>query len=154
MIPYERLLTELNIETGNIRELENLLIESIYDGIIKGKLDQTGKRIFIEFAISRDLKKGELDDLINILQQWESHSKTLLTNITSNICLISSEHEVRAIHEDEVRKLTESRKQILEIEKESKNNKFIFLMYFNFHYLIFYYSKRRKKPADGDWSGN
>ena len=54
MIPYTALLHQLDIP--NVRELEDLIIECIYQGVIKGKLDQKQKQLEIDFAIGRGIQ--------------------------------------------------------------------------------------------------
>jgi COP9 signalosome complex subunit 7 len=47
------LLQQLDIP--NVRELEDLIIECIYQGVVKGKLDQKQKQLEIDFAIGRGI---------------------------------------------------------------------------------------------------
>ena len=44
-IPYSTLLKELDIAASNVRELEDLIIEAIYAGIIQAKLDQRNAQV-------------------------------------------------------------------------------------------------------------
>ena len=44
-IPYSTLLRELDIAASNVRELEDLIIEAIYAGIIQAKLDQRNAQV-------------------------------------------------------------------------------------------------------------
>ena len=46
-IPYSTLLKELDIHTSNVRELEDLIIEAIYAGIIQAKLDQKNAQVHV-----------------------------------------------------------------------------------------------------------
>lgn len=51
VIPYTVLLQQLDIP--NVRELEDLIIDCIYQGVIRGKLDQKFKQLEVDFAIGR-----------------------------------------------------------------------------------------------------
>jgi COP9 signalosome complex subunit 7 len=54
----------------NVRELEDLIIEAFYANIVRGKLDQQNNQLEVEFAIGRDVTDEEIDDILNILDQW------------------------------------------------------------------------------------
>jgi COP9 signalosome complex subunit 7 len=67
-IPYNTLCDHLGI--NNIRELEDLIIEAFYAEIIKGKLDQLNNQLEIDFAIGRDVTENQVDDILNVLDNW------------------------------------------------------------------------------------
>jgi len=64
-LPYAMLQTELDI--GSVRELEDLLIEVIYAGLVKGTLDQQKAALFVDSAMGRDVRPGQLQDIIQVL---------------------------------------------------------------------------------------
>ncbi len=74
-ISYNVLLRELGIK--NVRELEDLIIEAFYANIVRGKLDQENNQLEIDFAIGRDVTNKEVDDMLNILDEW---FETFLSN--------------------------------------------------------------------------
>jgi COP9 signalosome complex subunit 7 len=67
-ISYKTLSLQLGIE--NIRELEDLIIEAFYAEIIKGKLDQLNSQLEIDFAIGRDVTDEQVDEILNVLDNW------------------------------------------------------------------------------------
>ena len=67
-IPYKTLCEHL--EVNNIRELEDLIIEAFYAEVIKGKLDQLNNQLEIDFAIGRDVTDEQIDDILNVLDNW------------------------------------------------------------------------------------
>eukprot|EP01115_Flamella_aegyptia_P011888 TRINITY_DN57227_c0_g1_i1.p1 TRINITY_DN57227_c0_g1~~TRINITY_DN57227_c0_g1_i1.p1 ORF type:complete len:180 (-),score=32.38 TRINITY_DN57227_c0_g1_i1:325-864(-) len=67
-IPYSVLQKELDI--SEVRELEDVIIDAIYQGLIDGKLDQQKKQLDVESAIGRDLKPDALDNMLNVLTLW------------------------------------------------------------------------------------
>ncbi|CAG8474098.1 6853_t:CDS:2 [Ambispora gerdemannii] len=67
-IPYDILLQYLDI--SNVRELEDLIIEAIYQDVIKGKLDQKKKQLEIEYTMGRDLRPGQIDHMLQVLAAW------------------------------------------------------------------------------------
>jgi len=91
MIPYTVLLKEL--ELSNVRELEDLIIDCIYQGIIKGKLDQKQQHIEVDFAVGRDIFPEKLDQMIEILDNWGHRSDKLLKIIEDEIKIANTVHE-------------------------------------------------------------
>jgi len=68
ILPYARLLSELDM--GSVRELEDLIIDAIYQEIVRGKLDQKEQQFEVEFTMGRDLREGQLQQLLVSLQTW------------------------------------------------------------------------------------
>jgi hypothetical protein len=59
-----------NLDISNLRELEDLVIESIYAGLLRGKLDQRAEHLEVKYAISRDIKDEDLDEMMQKLTDW------------------------------------------------------------------------------------
>ena len=49
---------------------QDLIIEAIYAGIIKGKLDQKNKQLEVDYAIGRDIRSEAIPEIISVLQEW------------------------------------------------------------------------------------
>jgi len=92
VIPYTVLLQQLDIP--NVRELEDLIIDCIYQGVIKGKLDQKFKQLEVDFAIGRDIKPGQVAQMMNILAAWGNRSDAILNAITQRITYTAQAHEL------------------------------------------------------------
>ena len=58
------------LDIPNVRELEDLIIEAIYQDVIKGKLDQKRKQLEIEYTMGRDLRPGQIDQMLEVLGAW------------------------------------------------------------------------------------
>lgn len=56
-VPYDVLRTELGI--NNVRELEDLIIDTMYSGLITGKMDQAHAVLKIKSAIPRDVRMAD-----------------------------------------------------------------------------------------------
>lgn len=91
VIPYTVLLQQLDIP--NVRELEDLIIESIYQGVIRGKLDQKFKQLEVDFAIGRDIRPGQVAQMMAILAAWGNRSDAILTAINQRITYTAQAHE-------------------------------------------------------------
>ncbi len=60
--------TKLGI--SNLRELEDLVIEGIYYGLLEAKLDQKNQHVEVVFAMGRDLHEGDVAKMIQTLNAW------------------------------------------------------------------------------------
>lgn len=92
VIPYATLLQQLDI--ANLRELEDLIIECIYQELIKGKLDQKTKQLEVDFAIGRDIPREKIDHMMNVLSNWVQRSELMLKSIMESVDYAKNVHEV------------------------------------------------------------
>ncbi|KAI9599211.1 COP9 complex subunit 7A [Syncephalis fuscata] len=67
-LPYPHLLEALHL--SELREMESLVIEAIYGGILRGRLDQRSSQLHVDYAMGRDLSPGQLDQLAATLDAW------------------------------------------------------------------------------------
>jgi len=91
VIPYAALLQHLDIP--NVRELEDLIIESIYQGVFKGKLDQKLHQLEVDFAIGRDIRPGQVQQMMQILSKWAGRSDAILKALDERIAYTAQAHE-------------------------------------------------------------
>eukprot|EP01135_Chromosphaera_perkinsii_P007830 Nk52_evm22s1020 gene=Nk52_evmTU22s1020 len=87
-IAYGELLSDLDLQ--DVRSLEDLLIDAIYNEILVGKLDQKNQCLEIEYAIGRDLPSGSLDSIIQLLMGWSTTCETMLSALGENIQLANT----------------------------------------------------------------
>lgn len=118
-ISYSVLQKELDI--SEVRELEDLIIDAIYQGIIQGKLDQKSKQLLVESAMGRDLKPDELDHMLTVLSLWSTQAELLLKNIKEKVnhANVMSENDKK--HKDEFEKRVENVKQHLKAAMEESS---------------------------------
>eukprot|EP00697_Spironema_sp_BW2_P017930 gnl/Spiro4/975_TR519_c0_g1_i1.p1 gnl/Spiro4/975_TR519_c0_g1~~gnl/Spiro4/975_TR519_c0_g1_i1.p1 ORF type:complete len:273 (-),score=76.77 gnl/Spiro4/975_TR519_c0_g1_i1:75-866(-) len=83
ILRYDDLLRELNI--SNVRDLEDLIIDSIYTGLIRGVLDQSERRLEVTFARSRDVQPTQIGSMLNLLKNWKSNCTRVLEMIDAQI---------------------------------------------------------------------
>lgn len=55
-------MQELGLPT--IRDVENLIISSIYEGIIRGKLNSEKQQFIVEETLGRDVRPHEIDNMV------------------------------------------------------------------------------------------
>jgi len=117
LIPYALLQKELEI--NGLRELEDLIIEAIYQGLVQGKLDQSKKSFEVEFSMGRDVKPDSVDDFINVLSSWSNQSETLLKTIKEKITHANFMNEQERKHKDEFEKRIDTVKSSLKAAMDS-----------------------------------
>jgi len=117
LIPYSTLQQQLDM--GELRELEDLIIDAIYLGIIQGKLDQKMKQLEVQFSMGRDLKPESIDNMIELLNSWSAQSENLLKTIKEKIAHANFMNEQDKKHKEEHEKKSGS----TETEFESSNGK-------------------------------
>ena len=93
-IPYPLLLQELDL--AHVRDLEDLIIDCMYAGIIKGKLDQHEQRFQVDWAMGRDIRPGQVAEMAKVLAAWCERSEILMKAIQEKVQLASILHEQHA----------------------------------------------------------
>ncbi|KAJ8774392.1 hypothetical protein K2173_012466 [Erythroxylum novogranatense] len=98
-LSYYGLMKEL--ELPSVRELEDFLIECIYLGIVKGKLNQFKRCFKVEFAAGRDVMPGQLPSMIESAETWFATSDDLLSLVQEKIDLVDMESQLEKNHQME-----------------------------------------------------
>jgi len=118
VIPYTVLQQQLEIQ--ELRELEDLIIDAIYQGLIQGSLDQKSKQLEVEFTMGRDLKPDDVDSMIATLQAWAGQSDNLLKTIKDKIQHANAMSDVEKKHKEEFEKRVENVKANLKASMEAE----------------------------------
>jgi COP9 signalosome complex subunit 7 len=79
LIPYASLLSQLAIT--EIRELEDVVIDAIYSGLMNAKLDQKNKAVEVLSAIGRDVEPADIAKMQQKLAQWAGASRSVIQAI-------------------------------------------------------------------------
>ena len=62
------MMQELFIE--DMRSLEDIIVDSIYAGLIQAKIDQRNRTVYILDFMSRDVRPQDVGALISKLESW------------------------------------------------------------------------------------
>ncbi|KAJ2832840.1 hypothetical protein FBU31_002008, partial [Coemansia sp. 'formosensis'] len=68
VLPYDDLIREL--DCGQEQQMEDLVIDTIYKGLLSAKLDQQRRLVEVEFVVGRDVRHGDLQAIYESLSQW------------------------------------------------------------------------------------
>ncbi|KAJ3277033.1 hypothetical protein HDV01_000085 [Terramyces sp. JEL0728] len=115
ILPYKMLLEQLQI--GNVRELEDLIISAIYSDIISGKMDQKRECLMVEYAIGRDFK--DINKLLEGLAHWAKKSEQIITIIDDKIKNVAETVKTTKEHEEQYEKELKSIVSSLPPERNS-----------------------------------
>lgn len=53
-----------------MRELEDLIIDAMYQDVLRGRLDQKEQQLEVEYTMGRDLRPGQLEQILSALKDW------------------------------------------------------------------------------------
>eukprot|EP01118_Nematostelium_gracile_P002711 TRINITY_DN1296_c0_g1_i1.p1 TRINITY_DN1296_c0_g1~~TRINITY_DN1296_c0_g1_i1.p1 ORF type:complete len:273 (-),score=86.81 TRINITY_DN1296_c0_g1_i1:111-929(-) len=109
LIPYSVLQQQLDIVA--LRDLEDLIIDAIYQGIIQGSLDQRKQALEIEVAMGRDIRPESIDQMCEVLKAWSGQSDGLLRAIKEKISEANFVHDQEKTRKEEFDKKVESAKK-------------------------------------------
>ena len=94
-MPYDELMSAL--EMSSVRELEDMLInECIAPGLLRGKLDHKRRAFEVHSCpVGRDLRPGQLKEIIDQLAAWHDNSRDVLARLESQMTWTTEESERR-----------------------------------------------------------
>eukprot|EP00842_Homolaphlyctis_polyrhiza_P005811 jgi/Hompol1/6230/HPOL_004886-RA len=105
---YDQLLQVLDM--SNVRDVEDLVIDAIYQNIINGKLDQKKKCLTVEYAMGRDVRPDQVDSILHILKDWLGTAQVILDHTDKKIQSIRDEIFVRKADQENYDRLLEEAK--------------------------------------------
>ncbi|KAG7385506.1 COP9 signalosome complex subunit 7a [Phytophthora pseudosyringae] len=100
-IPYDTLMQDLAVST--VREVEDILIDTIYSGLIQGKLDQKLRCFVVKYAVGRDTHHEDIDDMIQKLTNWKAQSAEIREKINTILTLAEKQEEEDRSREEGIR---------------------------------------------------
>jgi len=76
-VPYARLQSALGL--SEVRELEDLIIDTVYLGLVDGTLNQQEAVFKVKTAASRDVRLADIDGMVGTLQDWAGAADEMLS---------------------------------------------------------------------------
>ncbi|KAF9177350.1 hypothetical protein BGZ51_008867 [Haplosporangium sp. Z 767] len=110
-IPYKDLLEYLDI--ANVRQLEDLIMDAIYQNVINANLDQKLKLVEVHSAMGRDLRPGQAQVMLKVLEDWTKTSEALLQALSAKMAQVQENYEKEKLAKEAFEK---------ELEKMKKEN--------------------------------
>ena len=82
-LSYTKLSKDLDISSK--KDLEDILLELIYNRLINATLDEKNKVVYVEWTFGRDTKKEDVDEMVEKLELWVEKMKKVETNVERHI---------------------------------------------------------------------
>eukprot|EP00301_Raphidiophrys_heterophryoidea_P008640 c13168_g3_i3.p1 GENE.c13168_g3_i3~~c13168_g3_i3.p1 ORF type:complete len:271 (+),score=47.52 c13168_g3_i3:36-815(+) len=113
IISYSTLLSTL--DCTSVRQLEDLIIDAIYKGLLKCKLDQQQQVVHVTQCIGRDVSVADIPRVIQVLKQWQ---------VGANGAIQEIETLIQHIHDQARAEMTEAAefaKQVESVRKQAQS---------------------------------
>ncbi|KAG9011397.1 hypothetical protein FRB90_007342 [Tulasnella sp. 427] len=91
ILPYSQLRSYLDITT--LRELEDLIIDAMYQDVLKGRLDQKEQQLELEYTMGRDIRPGQLEELLAALKSWSSQTEQVINALDTKLTQIAAHQD-------------------------------------------------------------
>ena len=91
MLGYATLMRELPL--GSVREVEDLLIDCIYSGLLEGRMDQAEQQLEVFSCAGRDLDPSEIPALCATLGAWHADSTALMGSLSAQMTSFKGQQE-------------------------------------------------------------
>ena len=98
-----------------MRDLEDLILETIYEELVFAKLDQAEKIVQVDYAFGRDVRKEQLVEMQKVLASWLKRSEDLIAKIGDKVQVSQSEWKMNSVRKEQFEKDLRDRKQQLEV---------------------------------------
>eukprot|EP00759_Apiculatamorpha_spiralis_P058947 PhF_6_TR9508/c0_g1_i1/m.14819/K12180/COPS7, CSN7; COP9 signalosome complex subunit 7 len=117
VLPYDTIMKAVGI--ADVRELEDLVIDTITHDLIKAKLDQRARIVELHDVVGCDVSMEDLPAMINALVAWDKSCERTLQAIqgVSNSCGVQFENmatDAKKQNEKKEKTLEELKKTIAE----------------------------------------
>lgn len=68
-MPYAEMMQVLQIQ--DVRQLEDKIIDCIYNDLLKGRLDQKNNCLHVSSTFGRDVQDSAMNSIVERLQDWD-----------------------------------------------------------------------------------
>jgi len=126
-LPYSQLMKDLDVL--NVRELEDLIIDSVYIGLIQGKLDQRKRTFEVQSVIGRDLGPSDVDNMINTLGSWLNSSDSNLKILEKKIETANTQYEKKKKEKEDIEKTKKDTIEAIKVELQNGNQEVMALVF-------------------------
>lgn len=101
------------VDVYSPRELQDLIIEAVYQNLIVGKMDQENECLIIESCSCRDCRDEDIDDIIATLSWWSESSQKIISSLDGMVQYTQDSHEKYQVAREDLEKLVQSTRESL-----------------------------------------
>ncbi|OMJ67320.1 hypothetical protein SteCoe_35549 [Stentor coeruleus] len=121
VLSYKSLLGHLEI--SSTRQLEDLIIDTIYEGLIKGKIDHKNSCLRVFEAIGRDLKPENIPDILTKISDYILTIEKLEKDLSRNLEELNLQKSVALTHKQQFDKeFTDQKESVKACVNQTKEN--------------------------------
>jgi COP9 signalosome complex subunit 7 len=120
-LPYPTLLQELCMDS--VRELEDLIIECIYSGLLQGSLDQIKHALEVRSTMGRDIAPGDVDGMLDKLDNWMQASDATEKHLGELMQVATEQQEAKRKEEVELTLEKEGVIKAIQLDKDEGGGK-------------------------------
>mmetsp|Transcript_79312 Transcript_79312/g.232995 ORF Transcript_79312/g.232995 Transcript_79312/m.232995 type:complete len:266 (+) Transcript_79312:60-857(+) len=95
------------------RELEDLIIEAVYQNLIVGKMDQENQCLIIESCACRDCRDQDIDFIIDTLTSWHESAQKMIGALDGMVQNSHDSYEKHKTARDQLEKIIQSTRDSL-----------------------------------------
>uniref|UniRef100_A0A5S6QH45 DNA polymerase n=1 Tax=Trichuris muris TaxID=70415 RepID=A0A5S6QH45_TRIMR len=89
-VPYSELFAELDLDSRDIRSLEDIIIDAIYNNLLVAKMDQCARKLIVKWNMGRDVHPKELGALIECLNGYATVCEETVVEMKKETAVIES----------------------------------------------------------------
>ncbi|KAJ2741615.1 COP9 signalosome complex subunit 7b [Coemansia sp. BCRC 34301] len=99
VLPYDDLIREL--DCAHEQQMEDIVIDTIYKGLLTAKLDQQRRLVEVEFVVGRDVRQGDLQAIYDSLSLWSTVCEKELSTLADDVTAAERESISKRVKERE-----------------------------------------------------
>lgn len=117
VLPYDVLLPAL--DAPSVRALEDLIIDAIYQNVLRGRLDQAAGQLQVEYTLGRDLEPElGVQQILASLQEWARTTSAVISTLDAKLgALAAAGNTQRAADAEYEHTLQSILKEVTETKK-------------------------------------
>lgn len=104
---------QVALDVSSARELEDLIIECVYQNLIIGKMDQENGYLIVEFSACRDCRDQDIDYIIETLGSWHETAEHMVGSLESMVEYSRDSFEKNKVANEELEKFIQSTRDSL-----------------------------------------
>lgn len=101
------------VDLHSQREVEDLIIEAVYQNLISGKMDQENQCLIIESSSCRDCRDEDIDEIISTLSWWHESAQKMVTSLDGMVDHTANSFEKHKSSREELEKLVQTTRGLL-----------------------------------------
>lgn len=111
------------LDLSEVRVLEDMVIDSIYNGLLSAKMDNKQQQLIVDYVSSRDFKAEDADELFAKLKKWHGHIAKVERIIENNLQETASNLRDNERRKERVKKEANKAYEVALKEMEAQRSK-------------------------------